>query len=229
MQTKFDKNLLLEKYKDIFKYCCYNDDDEICNDFSVNFNYICKKCVKKNNTRNIKNIQYMQTLVNNYNNKESIFVQKMGEYINQTQNPTKKSVGEENKLYNTKMCFEVFKIIYYNPIILLCQPRLLIVAINKTYELILTENNHFENFIINYPEYKSVYNFMKNLDNFSGTYFKSKPVNMEQYIKKENINELLDNYNIFLHEYYDNILQNTNTNTNIDIDNICDSNFVIDL
>ena len=235
-----DKDELLEKYKDVLKYCCYND-DKLCNELSVSCNYICTKCITNNKQK--ENID-INKIKENYINKEYIIYKTIKEYLTECDTFENKSPEEEKKVYKTKICFNIYKILYYNPIFNIISAKFLIAIIKKIDELINAEESFFSQFLKNNSEYKFIHKYMTDINNFCKEYENINKISLNYNIKIEDYNKFLDEYVKFIsnicecvihetniYKNINNIYKNINKqeDVNIDIDNLCECSFVLDI
>lgn len=222
-----DKEYLTEKYKEMFKYCCYND-DKLCNELSVNFNYMCNKCTKNNKNTNIdikKNIE-------NYTSKENLIVVSIKNNLIECEKCVDKPPEEERKVYKAKLCLDIYKILYYNPIFNIRYPKFLIENIRKASELIDTEQIFFDKFIEANEEYKFIYEYMININNFYKEFEHINKISLDKNMKAVDYTKFLDEYLKFISNLYENAISkniNTETETDIDINNLDKYCFVLDL
>ena len=147
-----------------------------------------------------------------------------------------KSPEEEKKVYKTKFCLNIYKILYYNPIFNIRCPKFLITNFKKIDELINTEKSFFETFLENNSEYKSIHKYMSDIYNFCKEYENINKVNLNENIDLDDYNKFLDEYVKFLNIMYEsNIYKNINnyekpeTDIDIDINNLSDCCFVLNL
>ena len=221
-----DKDELLEKYKDVLKYCCYND-DKLCNELSVSCNYICTKCITNNKKK--ENID-IHKIKENYINKENQIKETIKEYLTECDTCKNKSPEEERKVYKAKIFLNIYKILYYNPIFNIRYPKFLITNIKKIDELINNEKSFFETFLENNSEYKFVHKYMSDINNFCAEYENINKISFNNDIKIEDYNKFLDEYVKFISKECENIInKQEDVNVDIDIDNLCECSFVLDI
>jgi hypothetical protein len=221
-----DKKQLLEKYKEILKYCCYND-DKLCNELSVSCNYICSKCIKNNKKK--ENID-INKIKENYINKENLIIETIKNYLTECETCKNKSPEEEIKVYRVKQCFGIYNVLYYNPIFNIGFPIFLIRNILKINQLINDEHIFFNKFVEANQEYKFIYKYMTNINNFCKEYENINKINLNFNIKVEDYNNFLEEYVKFISKEYENVInKQEDINVDIDINNLCQYSFVLDI
>jgi len=207
-------NEILNKYSNILKYFCYCD-DKLCNELSMNCNYICNNCIKNN--RSVKNID---------DTKIKYISDILHEYV---KNFTSNINTKNDKI---KIIFDIYKILYYNPIYNIIHIKFLITNTLKLNELLTNNNEAFKEFILNNPEYKYIYEYMLDFNSFYIKYTSDNNIVLHSEMDYQILINFLNNYVLFLNDYYKNIIDNNNNNnkTNeIDINNLHTCSFVINL
>ena len=209
--ANLNKIKLITKHRDILKFYCYNDDNKLCNKLSSKGDFICNKCSKKNITN--KNID-IDKIVENYQSKEQLILKQIKDYLEDCESCTNKSEEEPIKMYKVRMCLEIYKIIYYNPMFYICNSKFLITIIKKATELLNVENKkYFIQFLKNQTEYTYIFKYMSDIELFCKTYETNNNIILENTIKIEDYTKFLDQFVLFLNNYYQNIINNQNKET----------------
>jgi hypothetical protein len=143
------------KYCNILNYNCYARPNIICDSISIKCNGICDQC------NNIINEQLTEKdLLNNYLSVKQNIIN----YIKKKLIECENVIGKEKKI---RVVFDVYEKLYNNIYFMFSNIKFFKTIINKIKEFIIHNNSELILFVNNYKDYNFIYEFMKNIYDFT--------------------------------------------------------------